>query len=113
MSWPKPWASESSRRLCGWLLVFERAAHLEAEAAADQDERDVVERVRVAFAEFVGPDDERVIEQAAGAAGLGRFGEALRQVGELLAVPLVDFGELLLRLRRCCPARARARGGLR
>ena len=38
---------------------------------------------------------ERVVEQAAVAAGLGRFGEPLGQVGELLAVPVVDLDQLL------------------
>jgi hypothetical protein len=65
MWWPKPWASDSSRRLCGDLGVLQRAAHLEVEAAADQHERDVVQRVRVALAQLVGPDDQRVVEQAA------------------------------------------------
>ncbi len=99
MWWPKPWASDSSSRLCGTLLELQRAAHLEVEAVADQHERDVVERVRVALAQLVGPDDQRVVEQAAAAARLGRLGQPLGQVGELLAVPLVDLRQLLLRLR--------------
>ena len=79
----------------GLALVINRAAHAEAEAAADQDERDVVERVGVAFAEFVGPDDRGVVEHRAGAARFGSLVEALGQVGDLLAVPLVDLDELL------------------
>ena len=79
------------------LAELERAAHLEVEAVADQHERDVVERVRVALAQLVGPDDQRVVEQAAVAARLGRLGQPLGQVGELLAVPVVD-------LASACPA---------
>ena len=81
-SWPKPWASESSSRLWASSLVLEGAAHLEVEAVADQHERNVVERVRIALAQFVGPDDQRVVEQAAAAARLGGLGQPLGQVGQ-------------------------------
>ena len=113
MRWPKPWASAISSRLCGTLLYLQRSAHLEVEAAADQHERDVVQRVRVALAQLVGPDDQRVVEQAAGAARLGRLGQPLGQVGQLLAEPLVDLGQLFLGLLVRCPARATARGAPR
>ena len=53
------------------LLVLERAAHLEVEGVADEDERDVVVRVGVALSQLVGPDDRGVVEQAPGAAGFG------------------------------------------
>src|SRR5690606_9938709 len=49
------------------LVVPERAAHAEVEPAADEDEGDVVQRVRVPLAQLVGPDDQRVVEQRAGA----------------------------------------------
>ena len=49
---------------------LQRLAHLEAEPAADEDEGDVVVRVVVALAELVGPDNRRVVEQGAVAAGL-------------------------------------------
>src|SRR2546421_398607 len=49
-------------------LVLERAAHLEIEAVADHHPRDVVERVRVALAQLVRPEQQRVVEQAAIAA---------------------------------------------
>ena len=52
---------------------LERSAHLEAESAADQGERYVVERVAVAFAQFVEPDDRGMVEHGAVAARLGRF----------------------------------------
>ena len=48
-------------------------AHVEIQAVADEHERNVIECVRIPLAQLVGPDDERVIQQAA-AAGLGRLG---------------------------------------
>ena len=72
-------------------VVLERAPHTKTKAVADQHEGDVVQRVRVAFAQFVRPDDERVVQQAAFAAGLGSFAPAAGQVGQLLAVPRVDL----------------------
>src|SRR5262245_24727042 len=45
------------------LVELKRTSHLETKATAQQHKRDVVQRVRVAFAQFVGPDDERVVEQ--------------------------------------------------
>ena len=82
----------------GKTLVLDRAAHLEVQTVAGEDERDVVERVRIPFAEFVGPDHECVVEQAAAAAGLWGLSKALDQVGHLLAIPLIDPDELFLRL---------------
>ena len=93
-----PLASDSSSRLWGTLLELDRAAHAEIQAVADEHEGDVVERVGIPLAELVGPDDQRVVEQAAAAARLGGLGQPLRQVRQLLAVPLVDLGQLLLRL---------------
>src|SRR5882724_9714285 len=43
------------------LVEVERAAHLETKSAAHEQERDVVQRVGVALAEFVRPNDERVV----------------------------------------------------
>ena len=111
--WPMPWASDSSSRLWGTLRVLDRPAHAEIQAVADQHEGDVVERVRVALAQLVGPDDQRVVQQAAAAARLGRLGQPLGQVGQLLAVPVVDPGQLVLGRRCRCPACATARDGLR
>ena len=65
-------------------------AHLEIQPVADKHKRDVVERVRIAFAKLIGPDQKRVVEQAAVAARLGSFGQALDKVGELPAVPAID-----------------------
>ena len=77
MRWPTAWARARCRRLCGVFFESERAAHLETKPAADEQEGDVVQRVGIALAQFVGPDDERVVEQAAGAAGFGRVGQLL------------------------------------
>ena len=52
-------------------VELQRAAGLEAEPAAEQYKRNVVERVAVALAEFVGPHDGGVVKHAAGAAGFG------------------------------------------
>ena len=73
-----PWASDEQQPVVGQLRVLERPAHPEVEAVADQHEGDVVERVRVALAQLVGPDDQRVVEQAAAAARLGGLGQPLR-----------------------------------
>src|SRR6185369_9869220 len=51
------------------LLEFQRPAHLETKAAADEQEGNVVQGVGVSLAEFVGPNDQRVVEQAAVTAG--------------------------------------------
>src|SRR5262245_15408221 len=75
------------KAVVGLAFVIDRAAHAKAEAAADQDKRDVVERVGVAFAELVRPDDRGVVEQRAGPARLRGLVEALGQVGNLFAVP--------------------------
>jgi hypothetical protein len=48
--------------------------------------------VAVALGELVTPIDDRAIEH--GAVPFGDLVEALEQVGELLGVPDVDFGEL-------------------
>src|SRR5213593_4394834 len=77
-------------------VEFERAAHLEAEPAADEHEGNVVQRVRVAFAQLVGPDNKRVVEHRACAAGFGRACQPLRQVGQLAAEPLINLYELVL-----------------
>ena len=61
--------------------IFERTSHLEVQAIADQDERNVVECVRIALTQFVGPDNERIVQQAAVAARLGRLRETLGEIG--------------------------------
>src|SRR5581483_7814243 len=73
------------------LFVRQCPAHLEVEAVADQHERDVVVGVRVALPQFVGPQEQRVVQQAPLAARLRRLGETLRQVRQLLAEPRVDL----------------------
>ena len=47
------------------LLELERAAGLEAEAAADEHPRDVLVRVAVALPELVRPDDGCVVQHVA------------------------------------------------
>ena len=59
---------------------FERAAHVEPEAAAHEDKRNIVERVAVALAEFVGPKDQRVIQEFAVAPGLRRSRQPIHQI---------------------------------
>ena len=66
-------------------VVAQRPAHAEVEAVADQHERDVVERVRVALAQLVGPDDQRIVEQRAGAARFRGIGQPTGQIGQLFA----------------------------
>lgn len=80
----------------GLFVEADAAAHLVAEGffAADHDAGDVVEGVGVAFAEFVGPDDEGVVEHGAVAGKFGGFAEAFGEVGELASEPLVDFEKL-------------------
>ncbi len=80
----------------GLVAVLQGAPHLEAQTAAYQHERNVVECVRVPLAQLVRPHDRRVIQQRALTVRLGSFGESLREVGELLAEPFVDFCELVL-----------------
>ena len=40
---------------------FMRVPHGQAGHAADTDKRDIIERVRVALAQLVGPDNQRVV----------------------------------------------------
>ena len=49
-----------------------------------------VEGVAVAFAQFIGPQDRGVVEEAATAARLGDLGQASGQVGEFAGEPFVD-----------------------
>ena len=80
------------------LVELQGAAHFEAEAAAEEDEGNVVEGVAVALAEFVGPDDQRVIEhRRALAAGFRRRGEAVGEVADFAGEPGVDLDEFFLR----------------
>src|SRR5437763_12996231 len=52
----------------------------------------------MSFAQFVGPDDECVVEQAAGVAGFGSCGQFLQEVIQLAGEPLVNFDQLGQRL---------------
>ena len=74
----------------GDALEVYRAPHLEAHSVAEQHKRNVPERMAVALAEFVGPDDGGVVEQTAIGSGLGRLGQALGQVGQFAGKPFVD-----------------------
>ncbi len=80
------------------LFVLDRPAHLEIKTVAHQHERNVVECVRITLAQLVGPDDERVVEQAAAAARLRRIGESFCHISQLFAIPFVYLNQLLLRL---------------
>lgn len=77
------------------VFELEGSTHLEAETAADEDKRDVLEGMGVSFSEFVGPEDGGIVEERAVSIGFWGIGELLGEVGNLLAVPGVDFGELL------------------
>ena len=59
------------KAVVGHLLQLERASHLESKTAANNQEGNVFQRVIAALAQFVGPDDERVVEQAAVTTGFG------------------------------------------
>src|SRR5207245_2703021 len=59
----------------GDFVELERPAHLEPKSAPKQYAGDVVQGVAVALAQLVSPNDQRVVEQAAGIAGLGRVGQ--------------------------------------
>ena len=71
-------------------------AHLKPEAASDHHPGDVVEGVRVAFAELVRPQNRGVVEQRARATRFGCLGEPLGKVRDLARIPGVDLRELLL-----------------
>src|SRR5208282_6433097 len=51
------------KTIVGNLVQLDGTAHLKTEAAADEDKGNVVEGVGVAFTEFVGPDDQGVVQQ--------------------------------------------------
>ena len=78
----------------GLLRELERAAGLEAEAAADQHPRDVLVRVAVALPELVRPDDGGVVQHVAPAVRLRGLLQALREESDLFGEPGVDLGEL-------------------
>ncbi len=65
------------------MRVFERTPHLEVQAVADEHERNIVQRVRIALAQFVCPDEQRVVQQAAGSARFRRFGQPFGQIRQL------------------------------
>ena len=77
-------------------LVIETPAHREAEAVPHHQPGNVIERVGVALAQFVCPEDRCVVEQRALAARFGRLGEPLGKMGHLTGIPGVDLGELFL-----------------
>ena len=76
--------------------TLDRAAHRKPKAIAHEHPRDVIERVRVAFAQFIGPENRRVVQQRAVSAGLGRLGQSRGQVGHFAGIPSADFRQLLL-----------------
>src|SRR5689334_14470473 len=78
------------------LLELERPAHLKTESSANQDEWNVVERVAVAFAQFICPNDQRVIEQTAAATRLGCGGQFFREVIQLPTKPFVNLDQFAL-----------------
>ena len=71
-------------------------AGFDAGSSSYDDERNVIESMGVAFAEFVDPNDGGVVEHVAIAAGLRSVAEAFGEVGELLGKPDVDLLELVL-----------------
>lgn len=80
------------------ILVLHAPPHLKVEAVSDEHKRNVVEGVGISLAKFIRPDQQRVIQQAAVPAWLWRVSQALGQMGQLFAVPLIDLGQLLLRI---------------
>lgn len=81
----------------GDIVKMKCAPGLKPEASAAQDERDVVVRVRVAFPQFVGPENRRMIQHGTAAARLRRLREHFCQECQLFAQPHVDFCQFLLR----------------
>ena len=77
----------------GDVFELEGSTHLEAETTADEDKRDILEGMGVSFPEFVGPEDGGIVQEATVPIGFGGFGEFLSEVGDLFAVPGVDFGK--------------------
>jgi hypothetical protein len=76
-------------------IVVVRAVHLEPAAGAEktattssEHERNISSRVAVAFAQFVAPDDDAVVEH--GFAVFSDAGEFAQKIRVLLRVPLVD-----------------------
>ena len=49
----------------------------------------------VAFAQFVGPHDGGIVEQAATAAWFGDLGQSFSQVGQFTGKPFVDSREFV------------------
>ena len=78
-------------------VEFERAAHLKTKSSADEDERNIVERVAVAFAQFIRPNDQRIIEQTAVAARFRCGGQFFGKIIQFPAKPFVNLDQFALR----------------
>ena len=59
---------------------------------ADHDPGDIVQRMAVPLAQLVGPEQQRVVKQAAIAARLGRFGQSLSAVSRRRCLLTTDQG---------------------
>lgn len=66
--------------------------------SADDDDREIVEGVGVAFPKLVDPDDGSVIKHVTRLPGFGCLLKLISKVGKLLGEPDVDLFELILRV---------------
>lgn len=87
----EPVSHRHKQAVVGDAFVLERAPHLKAQASANDHKRDVFQGMTVSLSEFIGPNNRRVVEKRAVAVGLFGLGQSLGEVGDLLAVPVVDL----------------------
>ena len=80
----------------GHMLIFQGSPHVEVEPIADHHERDIIERMRIALTQLIAPQDQRIIQQRSVASRFRSFGEPTYEIRQLLTVPGVNLGQLLV-----------------
>ena len=83
---------------CRDILDLGKPPHLKSKTASDKHHGQSVEGVRIPMSQFVGPDDQRVIEHRLIRTGLFGLFQFLAKICQLLAVPRIDPTQFILRL---------------
>ena len=78
------------------IIAGHRASHMKSKTITSKYKRDVIKRVAVAFAQFVGPYDQRVIQHGSFLAGFGGGLQFLEEVSQFLRKPGIDTDKLIV-----------------
>ena len=78
------------------IIAGHRASHMKSKTITGKYKRDVIKRVAVAFAQFVGPYDQRVIQHGSFLAGFGGGLQFLEEVSQFLRKPGIDSHQFII-----------------